>query len=91
MPTYSTNRDYQSSDLLEELARRRLVQLAGHAATHPTPFSQSVDADIASWDLRNGLWRDRMSALRALELDAPQLIAHRQFVRLPLRYSDCPQ
>jgi SAM-dependent methyltransferase len=70
IPRYSTNRDFQPYDLLEELAKRQLFHPEGHAATTPVLFSQSVDDYIDSWHSRNGFSRDRMSASRAMEFDA---------------------
>jgi SAM-dependent methyltransferase len=70
IPLYSTNRDFQPYDLLEELARRQLFHLEGRATTTPVLFSQSIDDYIESWHSRNGFSRERMSASRALEFDA---------------------
>jgi SAM-dependent methyltransferase len=70
IPLYSTNRDFQPYDLLEELAQRQLFHPEGRATTTPVLFSQAVDDYAASWHSRNGFSRDRMSASRALEFDA---------------------
>jgi SAM-dependent methyltransferase len=69
VPVYSTNQDYQTYDLLTELAVRRLFHLEGHLTTPSVPFRQSVAAYIESWHSRNGFSRDRMGALRAVEFD----------------------
>jgi hypothetical protein len=66
---YSTNRDFQPYDLLEELARRQLFHPEGRVATTPVLFRQSVDNYIESWHSRNGFSRERMSASSALEFD----------------------
>ncbi len=63
---YSTNRDYQRYDLLQELAARNLFIPEQHIETRPVPFSQSVDEYIESFHSRNGLSRDRMGARAAL-------------------------
>jgi SAM-dependent methyltransferase len=70
IPLYSTNRDFQPYDLLDELARRQLFHPEGRATTTPVLFSQAVEDYIESWHSRNGFSRDRMSASRALEFDA---------------------
>ena len=70
IPRYSTNRDFQPYDLLDELARRQLFQPEGRATTTPVRFSQSVEAYRESWHSRNGFSRERMSTSRALEFDA---------------------
>ncbi len=66
---YSTNRDYQRYDLLQELALRNLFFPEQRLETRPIPFAQSVDDYIESFHSRNGLSRDRMGA-RAAEFDA---------------------
>jgi SAM-dependent methyltransferase len=70
IPQYSTNRDFQPYDLLDELARRRLFSPEGRATTTPELFSQSVEDYIASWHSRNGFSRERMGVSSALEFDA---------------------
>jgi SAM-dependent methyltransferase len=69
VPVYSTNQDYQTYDLLTELAVRHLFHLEGHLTTPPVPFRQSVAAYIESWHSRNGFSRERMGASRAVEFD----------------------
>lgn len=66
---YSTNRDFQPYDLLEELANRKLFEVEQRVHTRPVPFSQSVDDYVASFHSRNGLSRERMGP-RAAEFDA---------------------
>jgi SAM-dependent methyltransferase len=70
IPLYSTNRDFQPYDLLEELAGRQLFHPEGRATTTPVLFNQSVEDYIESWHSRNGFSRDRMRASSALEFDA---------------------
>ena len=70
IPQYSTNRDFQPYDLLDELARRQLFHPEGRVTTAPVRFIQSVEDYIESWHSRNGFSRERMSASRALEFDA---------------------
>jgi SAM-dependent methyltransferase len=69
IPLYSTNRDFQPYDLLDELARRQLFHPEGRTTTTPVLFSQSVDDYVESWHSRNGFSRERMNASRALEFD----------------------
>jgi SAM-dependent methyltransferase len=70
IPQYSTNRDFQPYDLLDELARRQLFHPEGRATTTPVRYSQSVEDYIESWHSRNGFSRERMNAARASEFDA---------------------
>jgi SAM-dependent methyltransferase len=59
---YSTNREYQPYDLVEELTRRNLFVVEQRLQTQPIPFSQPLEAYIESFHSRNGLSRDRMGA-----------------------------
>jgi SAM-dependent methyltransferase len=67
---YTTNRDFQPHDLIEELTSRGLFQLEGAADTEAAPFSQSVTDYIESIHSRNGFSRDRMSPEDAAAFDA---------------------
>ncbi len=67
---YTTNRDYQRHDLVEELTSRGLFRLEGEAQTEAEPFSQSVADYIESIHSRNGFSRDRMPAEDATAFDA---------------------
>ena len=69
IPEYSTTRDYDPYDLVEELAIRELFHLEGRVATRPVSVRQPVDEYIESWHARNGFSRDRMSKAGAAELD----------------------
>ena len=66
---YSTNRDFQPYDLLEELCKRKLFTVEQRVQTRPVPFAQSVDAYVESFHSRNGLSRERMGT-SAAEFDA---------------------
>src|SRR5919109_3343549 len=57
IPRYSTNRDFQPYDLLDELVGRQLFSPAGRATTTPVLFSQSMGDYIESWHWRNGFSR----------------------------------
>jgi hypothetical protein len=59
---YSTNREYQPYDLLEELTKRNLFVPEQRVQTQPVPFSQPLEDYIESFHSRNGLSRERMGA-----------------------------
>jgi SAM-dependent methyltransferase len=67
---YSTNKQFQTYNLVEELERRGLFALAGALCTALEDFSQSIDAYIESIHSRNGFSRDRMPAEDAAAFDA---------------------
>jgi hypothetical protein len=66
---YSTNREYQPYDLIQELTQRGLLRVAGSERTEYGPFTQSIDDYIESIHSRNGFSRDRMTAAAALAFD----------------------
>jgi SAM-dependent methyltransferase len=66
---FSTNRDFESYDLAEELTSRRLLAVEGRL-TERASFAQSIDDYVTSLHSRNGLSRDRMSADAAAAFDA---------------------
>ena len=66
---YSTNRDYQPYDLLQELATRGLFVAAGRKRTELLPFRQTIDDYIESYHSKNGLSRQRMGAEAAADFD----------------------
>lgn len=66
---YSTNKEFQAYDLVEELEQRNLFKKVGEKRTHPVPFVQSVDDFIESYHSRNGFSRDWMSVEDALAFD----------------------
>ena len=43
IPAYSTNKDYESFDLLDELERRRLFSVVGRRRTAPQEYRMSVN------------------------------------------------
>ena len=66
---YSTNRDYQPYNLINELTERNLFREVGRE-TIPAPlFSQSIDHYIESFHTRNGFSRQRMNPGLAREFD----------------------
>jgi len=66
---FSTNRDYQPYNLVEELEKRNLFQKLGEKRTKPIPFVQTLDAHIEFWHSRNGFSRERMGEERAVAFD----------------------
>ena len=69
IPTYSTNKDYESYDLLDELERRRLFSVVGRKRTAPQEYRMSVDQYVEMFHARNGFSRQRMDAQSAAEFD----------------------
>ncbi len=70
IPTYSTNKDYESFDLFEELERRSLFSVVGRSRTAPQEYRMSVDRYVEMFHARNGFSRQRMDAQSAAEFDA---------------------
>lgn len=70
IPTYSTNKNYESYDLLDELERRRLFSVVGKKRTAPQEYRMSVDRYVEMFHARNGFSRQRMDAQSAAEFDA---------------------
>lgn len=66
---YSTNRDYQPYNLIEELERRNLFKRVGERITGPVPFTQSLESYIESIHSRNGFSRERMAPENARAFD----------------------
>ncbi len=66
---YSTNRDFQPYNTVDELTARGLFQVQGRAGTDSVPFSQSIADYVESFHARNGLSRDRMSPEMAAAFD----------------------
>lgn len=66
---YSTNRDYQPYDLIQELTQRGLLRVAGSQRTSFEPFTQSIEDYIESIHSRNGFSRDRMTIEAAAAFD----------------------
>ena len=66
---FSTNRDFQPYDLVDELVRRNLFTRLGEATTEPVEARQSVASYVESFHSRNGFSRDRMRAEDAAAFD----------------------
>ena len=66
---YSTNKDFQPYNLLDELAVRQLFRLEGRATTQPVPFTQTVEACLEALHSANGFSRTRMVPTQAQEFD----------------------
>lgn len=66
---FSTNRQYQPYDLVEELTRRGLFEVKGQRHTSPVEFTQPVDEYVESFHARNGFSRDRMTRDAAAAFD----------------------
>jgi SAM-dependent methyltransferase len=66
---YSTNRDYQPYDLVEELERRGLFRKVGERRTAPVSFRQAIGDYVESFHARNGFSRERMPAEAAAAFD----------------------
>jgi SAM-dependent methyltransferase len=67
---YSTNRDYQALDLIDELRRRDLFVEEGHTETAPWPFRQSIEDYIESFHGRASFSRERMLPAQAAAFDS---------------------
>src|SRR5260370_36478237 len=67
---YTTNRDYQPYNLIDELRQRSVFAQSGEESIEPVPFEQSFDSYIESIHSRNGFSRDRMTPHAATEFDA---------------------
>ncbi len=67
--TFSTNRDFQRYDLVDELIARRCYSVRGRRIFGPEAFAQSIDDYITSIHSRNGFSRDRMNPDAAFEFD----------------------
>ncbi len=66
---YSTNRDYQPYDLIQELQGRELFRVVGRRRTSVVAVGQTVADYIESIHSRNGFSRDRMTAQAARDFD----------------------
>lgn len=69
IPRYSTNRDYEPYDVVEELEARALFQLEGGRDVDFVPFRQGADDYVEALHSANGFSRDRMSAPAAADFD----------------------
>lgn len=85
---YSTNRDFEPYDLVEELVARSGYSVDGRTTSGPALFTQTIDAYITSIHSRNGFSRDRMTAESAAEFDEAVRTAVRPYATndlLPLQ------
>jgi SAM-dependent methyltransferase len=67
---FSTNRDFEPFDLVDELTARGYLTLQGRMTQAPEPFTQSIDDYVTSLHSQNGFSRDRMPAADADAFDA---------------------
>lgn len=66
---YSTNRDFQKYELIEEIRKSGLFSIQGDEWTAPVFFEQSVEDLVESFHSRNGFSRDRMTESEAAAFD----------------------
>jgi len=66
---YSTMRDYEPFDLIEQLEQRSLFRIVGRRETAPVTSRQSIADYIASFHSRSSLSRDHMPAADADAFD----------------------
>jgi SAM-dependent methyltransferase len=66
---FSTNRDFEPFDLVDELVKRRLYRVQGRLPLRPQPFTQPLEDYVTSFHSRNGFSRDRMGAASAQAFD----------------------
>ncbi|MCL4265144.1 MAG: methyltransferase domain-containing protein [Anaerolineae bacterium] len=66
---FSTNRDYQSYNLYDELGKRQLFSKQGEKMIEPQTFTQTIDDYIEAIHSSNGFSRDRMQPEKAQAFD----------------------
>lgn len=66
---YTTNKEFRSYNIIEELKKSGFVEIVGNIETKPISFKQSVDDLIEAFHSRNGFSRKRMGA-SATEFDS---------------------
>ncbi|MHC4223318.1 MAG: class I SAM-dependent methyltransferase [Planctomycetota bacterium] len=66
---FSTNREYEPYDLVQELENRGHFTLTGRHDTVPRPFIETLDAYIESFHSANGFSKDRMAPDAAAAFD----------------------
>ena len=66
---FSTNRDYQSYNLYDELRKRQLFNKQGEKMIGPQTFTQTIDDYIEAIHSSNGFSRDRMQPENAQAFD----------------------
>jgi hypothetical protein len=69
IPRFSTNRDFQPYDVVEELECRGLFHEVGRRHFAPERFTQSVSDFVESIHSQNGFSRDRMTEESAAAFD----------------------
>ncbi len=69
IPRFSTNKDYQPYEMIDEWERHGMFEKVGEKTTTPVTFVQSVDDYIESFHSRNGFSRERMSPEQADAFD----------------------
>ena len=69
MPRYSTNNDFGSFNVIDELERRGLFSVVGRRRTTPLQHRMSVDRYVELLHARNGYSRQRMGPKLAAEFD----------------------
>jgi SAM-dependent methyltransferase len=67
---FSTNKDFEPFDLVDELTARRYLTIEGRMSQRPEPFTQSIDDYVTSLHSQNGFSRERMPAADAVAFDA---------------------
>jgi len=67
---FSTNKDFEPFDLVDELTARRYLAVEGRMSQRPEPFAQSIDDYVTSLHSQNGFSRDRMPAADLSAFDA---------------------
>jgi hypothetical protein len=67
---YSTNRDFEPYDVVDELTSRGCLMLNGRTRLGPHRFRQAVNDYITCIHSRNGFSRDRMSSAEVDRFDA---------------------
>lgn len=66
---YSTNREFQKYELIEEVRKTGLFSIVGDEWTSPVSFQQPVSELVESFHSRNGFSRDRMAKAAAAAFD----------------------
>lgn len=66
---FTTNKDYQPYNVVDEIEKRGLFEKVGEKQTEMIDFSQTIDSYVESIHSRNGFSRNRMSAQQAARFD----------------------
>ena len=66
---YSTNKDFEPFDLVEELTGRGYLKTEGRISQPPQPFTQSIDDYLTAIHSQNGFSRERMTVADADAFD----------------------